>query len=306
MRALVQPPSLFSLPPNFDNFAVSTRTKIQTPAHPFGIKSSRLSDSTYMNPGIAREWPPVNPLDALLSNDGRISYRPRVVIVAAHSCDVIAAVGGHLSRWKVVGLVITTKFQDGANGAGALAGLRAGEILSLGYAPQETPAHLMQVTRDLESILQRLSPDIVIAQAYEGGDCDRDAAAFAVHHAARTLRKRPLLVEMTGWHATGGARSLGEFLHRPGACERIAPLTPEERARKRELLELLPELRARVSDADLHVEHFRMAPCYDFTRPPHPGPLHYERNGTGRWTGELWRAEAARVIPGIRVLEASA
>ena len=253
-----------------------------------------------MNPGIACEWPPVNPLDALLSNDGRTRYRPKVAIVAAHLCDVIAAVGGHLSRWKVVGVVHTTEFHDRADGARALAGLCANQLMSLGYTPQETPAHLMEVTRGIGTILRRLSPDIVIAQAYEGGDCDGDAAAFAVHHAVRELQKRPLLVEMTGWHAMGGMRSLGEFLHRPGACERIAPLTAEERARKRELLELMPELRERVSDADLHVEHFRMAPCYDFTRPPHPGPLHYEENGNGRWTGESWRAEAARVIPEMR------
>ncbi len=199
----------------------------------------------------------------------------------------------------------TTKFDDCADVLRALAGLCSDELVSLGYAPQETPAHLMQVTRRIGEFLRRLSPDIVIAQAYEGGDCDRDAAAFAVHHAVRELQKRPLLVEMTGWNGTGEVRSLGEFLHRPGVCERISPLTPEEVSRKRQLLELLPELCARVPDADLHVENFRMAPCYDFTRPPHPGPLHYEQNG-GRWTGERWRAEAARAIPQMREREANA
>ncbi len=257
-----------------------------------------------MNSGFAREWPPVNPLDALLSSHGRTGCRPKVAIVAAHLCDVVAGVGGHLSRWNVAGIVHTTKYPNSADaGRRALAALCGDGFFSLGYAPQETPANLMQVTYGVAAVLRRLSPDIVIAQAYEGGDCDRDAAAFAVHHAVRELKKRPLLVEMTGWQGVGEVRSLGEFLHRPGACERIAPLTQEEVTRKRELLELLPELRARVPEADLHVEHFRMAPCYDFTRPPHPGPLHYEQNG-GRWTGESWRAEAARAIPRMREAQA--
>lgn len=249
-----------------------------------------------MNPGIAHEWPPVNPLDALLSREASVRFRPKVVIVAAHLCDIVAAVGGHLPRWNTVGVVHTTKSPDCADAVRAMAGVRAEEFLSLGYEPQETPARLREVTRSVFEILRRLRPDIVLAQAYEGGDCDRDAAAFAVHNAARELQKRPLLVEMTGWHANGRMRSLGEFLPKPGVCQRISPLTPEEQTRKGQLLALLPELRPRVSEADLQVEHFRMAPCYDFTRPPHSGPLYYEQTGA-RWTGEQWCSEAARVIP---------
>ena len=42
-------------------------------------------------------------------------------------------------------------------------------------------------------------------------------------------------------------------------------------------------------------ERFRSAPRYDFSRPPHPGPLHYERADSGAtWgiDGARWRAEA--------------
>jgi hypothetical protein len=43
---------------------------------------------------------------------------------------------------------------------------------------------------------------------------------------------------------------------------------------------------------DIAVERFRRAPRYDFTRPPHEGPLHYERLG---WplTGAAFRRAAA-------------
>ena len=41
-------------------------------------------------------------------------------------------------------------------------------------------------------------------------------------------------------------------------------------------------------------EAFRAAPVYDFTVPPHPGRLHYERFGWGVRNGDEWRRIAAQ------------
>jgi N-acetylglucosamine malate deacetylase 2 len=233
-----------------------------------------------------------------------VYHRPKVVIVAAHLCDIVAAVGGHLDRWQAVAIVHTTKIHEHVEAVREIATLCAVEFVSLGYALQETPAHLMQLTRSVAAIFRRLRPDIVLTHAYEGGDCDRDAAAFAVHHAARDLQKRPILVEMTSWMGTGEVRSLGEFLHKPGVCERISRLTDGEQLRKKVLVALVPELRSRGPEPDLQAERFRMAPVYDFTRPPHSEKVGYEQTG-GRWTGESWRTEAARVIPMLHESAAS-
>jgi hypothetical protein len=155
---------------------------------------------------------------------------------------------------------------------------------------------MVHLTADVAAVLKQAHPDIVLTQAYEGGDCDRDAVAFAVHHAVRPLKKPPVIVEMTGWNAATGMRSLGEFLPRPGVSERGSRLSAEEQARKAAMLATFPDLRDRVPALDLHVERFRMAPRYDFTQPPHPGPLFYEQAG-GRWTGEAWRSQALEALP---------
>ena len=45
----------------------------------------------------------------------------------------------------------------------------------------------------------------------------------------------------------------------------------------------------------LDEERFRAAPLYDFTRPPHPGTLHYERHPWGM-SGERFRALARAAL----------
>jgi hypothetical protein len=42
-------------------------------------------------------------------------------------------------------------------------------------------------------------------------------------------------------------------------------------------------------------EPLRCAPDYDFTAPPHPGPLNYERLGFG-WSGVRWRELAGDAL----------
>jgi hypothetical protein len=250
----------------------------------------------------SQEWPRVNPLDALLSWPSGRSARPRVVVVAAHLCDVIAAAGGHLGRWNIAELVHTT-VSPGCEGAlREVVSLAPDLVFCIGYPAQETPAHLVELTAAARTIFTSLHPDVVVTQAYEGGDCDRDAVAFAVHHATRGMLQPPLIVEMTGWNAANGMHSLGEFLHTPGVPERASRLTPDEQARKARALTMFPEFRARIPEADLYVEHFRMAPRYDFTQPPHLGTLLYEAAG-GRWTGASWRAQAARALPQVRAKE---
>ena len=45
----------------------------------------------------------------------------------------------------------------------------------------------------------------------------------------------------------------------------------------------------------IEMERFRVAPCYDFSRPPHAGPLWYEILGFSMG-GEMWRRAAAETF----------
>ena len=49
-----------------------------------------------------------------------------------------------------------------------------------------------------------------------------------------------------------------------------------------------------LSRFDPVVERLRPAPAYDFTQPPHPGPLNYETWGWAL-TGARWRQLATEV-----------
>src|SRR5207302_8780727 len=91
----------------------------------------------------------------------------------------------------------------------------------------------------------------------------------------------------------------GEFLPSNGdqnaIGEVLLQLSPEERARKARMLGCYVSQWHVVSEFPLEPERLRVAPVYDFTRPPHPGPLWYE---CLHWamTGAKWREIAAAVL----------
>ena len=71
-------------------------------------------------------------------------------------------------------------------------------------------------------------------------------------------------------------------------------LDPAQLRRKREMLACFASQRATLAPfLELAHERYRLAPSYDFSRPPHGGPLLYERMGFPT-SGAAWRAIAAR------------
>ena len=71
----------------------------------------------------------------------------------------------------------------------------------------------------------------------------------------------------------------------------VLQLTAEEAKRKRAMLDCFTTQRATLAPFGVDREPFRRAPAHDFTRPPHPGALHYERYDWGM-TGARWRSLA--------------
>ncbi len=181
----------------------------------------------------------------------------------------------------------------------ALAGIGPRQALELGLVDQEASADLAGLTRRVVGALRELRPQVVLTHPYEGGHPDHDATAFAVHAACGLLRRDgvppPALVEMTSYHGARGFMASGEFLPRPDAEEIALPLSEAERDFKRRLFDCYRTQRHVLRYFPPEVERFRPAPRYDFTRPPHEGPLWYERFDWGM-TGPRWRGRAAAAL----------
>lgn len=250
-----------------------------------------------------------------------------VAVVAAHPDDETIGAGGSLPRF---GEVILLHVTDGAprNGrdaaaaglksreayaaarrreriaAAQLAGIGLDRQVEMGIIDQEASLHLDRLACRLADWLAESGPDLLLTHPYEGGHPDHDAAAFAVHAACRLLERErwpsPAIAEFTSYHAQAGIMAVGCFLPADGSPETTRLLSEEERDLKRRMFACYATQRQVLSAFPIDIERFRPAPAYDFTRPPHPGPLHYESFDWGM-TGERWRALAGEALRALRL-----
>ena len=168
--------------------------------------------------------------------------------------------------------------------------------LELGYPDQELSFHLGDLARNLAAIIAREQPDALLTVPYEGGHPDHDATAFAAALALSLLEewRRPALLEMTSYHHRNGTCAFSQFLQEsPG--EIVLSLSAEECALKRRMFDCFRTQQKVLQWFPIGIERFRAAPYYDFTHPPHPGPLYYELFPWGM-TGRRWRELAATAL----------
>ena len=158
----------------------------------------------------------------------------------------------------------------------------------LGIPDQEAAFALPALTKRLTSLLRAERPEVVLTHPYEGGHPDHDATAFATQEALRQLRQMgeamPLVIEAAFYHMGPSGIETGSFLpsnlsasgigETPGVVYRLAA---GEQAEKRELLDCFATQAATLQCFGLAQERFRIAPAYDFSRPPHDGPAFYDR-----------------------------
>ncbi|MCW2237339.1 PIG-L deacetylase family protein [Azospirillum canadense] len=248
-------------------------------------------------------------------------HSQRALVVVAHPDDETIGAGAQLGRINRIRILHTT---DGAPRTGpdaeaagcttaaayaalrrteleralALAGVAPDRLDGLGFADQGASYHLAALTRLVMHRIEDERPDVVLTHAYEGGHPDHDATAFAVHAACTLLDGvAPRIVEMAGYHGAGGEGGtvFQDFLPRPGIPACTVWLDPEDRVLKRRMLDAHASQARTLAPFRDDVERFRPAPAYDFTRPPHDGPLNYDRFSWGI-TGERWRALAAEAL----------
>jgi LmbE family N-acetylglucosaminyl deacetylase len=242
----------------------------------------------------------------------RRPYAGRVALVCAHPDDEALGAGGSLA---VLPNLVILHVTDGAPrrlpdwerhgfaSPGAYASARAAELRAalaaagceaphvvLGYPDQDAALHLAEIARRLVALFAEHRVESVLTHAYEGGHPDHDAAAWACHAAALLGSVRPEIIEFPCYHAGLGNPVAGEFL--PGPDPVVVHLTDAEQARKRAMFAAHATQASVLSGFATDRESFRAAPSYDWRRPPHAGPLNYERWGW-EMTGGRWRALVA-------------
>lgn len=165
------------------------------------------------------------------------------------------------------------EFQD----ALSTGGITPAGTISLGYADQQASYHLAEIADELARLFDRLHSRQVLVHPYEGGHPDHDAVSFAAHAATQLLPgfRRPLLLEFTSYHSREGVIETGVFLDRAG-FEAIRRLNPLQKARKQAMLACYRTQQETLRHFSTDEERFRIAPRYDFQKPPHSGPLFYE------------------------------
>lgn len=181
-----------------------------------------------------------------------------------------------------------------------LAGIEPRCASNLGVADLEATRALTTIAQRVGALIATVRPDFVITHAYEGGHPDHDAASFGVwaatHVVARQGLTPPPIIEMALYHGGPGHLVMGQFLPWPSAAELEVALSDEERWRKQAMFDCFgSQALTLMPFRALEVERYRLAPSYDFTRPPHDGPLLYEQRNLGI-TGAEWREQAAHAL----------
>jgi LmbE family N-acetylglucosaminyl deacetylase len=227
----------------------------------------------------------------------------RVVVFAAHPDDEIVSLGGRIAaRAAELHVVYVSDgapedrtffeplgFSDRdayalarrneARAALALAGVPAKHVHEIGARDQETAFEIPRVARAIVPLLARIQPDAVLTHPYEGGHPDHDATACAVHAALashdRGARSCPLL-EFASYHERDGQFVFGEFLQPEEPAYELR-LNDQALSTKRQMLACHVSQRDVLEPLPIDVERFRVAPRYDFRRPP-DAPFYYDRH----------------------------
>ncbi len=259
-------------------------------------------------------------LESFFLSPGEQANTPSTLLIAAHPDDETIGAGALLRRRPDIKVIHVT---DGsplnasdALGAGfttreeyaearrkeavqalAQAGIREGAITNLQFTDQQLSFQLKEVTERVLAVVREFQPEVVLTHAYEGGHPDHDSVAFACHMARRAASF--CLCEFTGYHAGCAGMEICTFLPSAQQTQYTSRLNAGERELKIAMISsFTTQERTLQPFTQPEVERFRVAPEYDFTRPPHEGKLWYENFDWGT-NGAAWRKMASQTLSEI-------
>ncbi len=169
-------------------------------------------------------------------------------------------------------------------------GLDESRIHLLRYSDLGMVAMLEEAAESATSLLSDIKPDIIFANAYEGGHPDHDAVNFLAYESSARLGVTPDLFEFPLYNGTGTffrwKWRINHFppggpavLHNPLSDDAIRCKYEMMKAYSTQKLYMVPA-RLACPRARLEREGEPYRPCpmdRDHTAPPHPGRLNYER-----------------------------
>jgi N-acetylglucosamine malate deacetylase 2 len=224
------------------------------------------------------------------------------LVIAAHADDEAVACGGLLQRMRAPVVVICT---DGAprdeyfwrqyGSRSAYAHIRAREasraaqavrVREIDLLPSFTSEEIFvdqelfrRIPQAMECVLQvaaRVRPDAVLTLAYEGGHPDHDACNFLGRQLASDLRVP--VWEAPLYQRAGASMIVQRFISCSGGEVQV-DISPEELARKKTMQAAYVSQSDVLKMFDPRQETLRPMAQYDYSRPPHDGPLNYEAWG---------------------------
>ena len=245
---------------------------------------------------------------------------PRVLLIAAHPDDETIGAGALLRRRPNIKVLHVTdgsplnvvdaitagfttreeyaeaRWKETAQ-ALAESGVREDAITNLQFTDQQLAFHLKELSDTVLALVQQFQPEIVLTHAYEGGHPDHDSVAFACHLVHRDMSF--CLCEFAGYHAGCGGMEIYTFLPSEQERQYTYRLNADERELKIAMLKkFTTQERTLQPFMRPELETFRVAPDYDFTRPPHESKLWYENFNWGT-DGATWRKMASQTLSEI-------
>lgn len=253
---------------------------------------------------------------------------PHTMVIVAHQDDESIGMGGQISRLENVTVVhvtngaprsaayarrfgfdhpddyATARRREALN-AMRLAGVAPERMLCLGIQDGEADKHMVHMSYLIAELLESLQPDVVVTHPYEGGHTDHDSISLAVQLACVLLRREgvaiPAVLELTSYYNQGGTRAVAQFLpFGPRDDARTLALPDRLRLLKAEMYRCFKTQQECLATFPTGLERFRPAPRYNYTKPPHDGPLDYERLTNHQLSGEAWRRRAYDALQHIR------
>lgn len=255
-------------------------------------------------------------------------------LIAAHADDEVIGLGAQLRKFKNLTLIHATDstppsvFFAERVGFHSLQDYRAARAreaervckavgiashTTLPIGDQRLAFKLSKLIASLNQLLDAVpreqQPKYVITHSYEGGHPDHDALAIGVRRFLKTLPEaaQPHHLEMLSYHIAQHSNpkpadhriDTTQFLNESDQATWMRPLSEEERLEKQRLLSFYASQVNITSLFEGSIEKLRLAPTYDFTRPPHRGSLYYETLG---WPSECittwqsWREAIAQSL----------
>lgn len=173
-----------------------------------------------------------------------------------------------------------------AKNAMKIAGIPEENLIFLRYDDGKLIFSLDDAINNVTSLINKIRPNEIYVPAYEGGNCDHDAANYIVHKSIKFLNFNPFVYEYPEYWMDNKSGKMHvvyqEFIPTEKSLSYKGNFTvisikmnEEEMKLKKEIMSNYPSQIHILTNFDKN-ESFRILPKHNYSNPPHERPLYYE------------------------------